>query len=240
LLDRLSSKAILPGSTDQAVCKMKSTLIKTLPLALALAGAISTFAADESASVQTKIATSATRTIDESKLSPASLKVARLLQSGMDEKVVVAYVKNSPAGAAPTAEELVYLHQLGVPSPVLTALLTETQKAATTEVVAAATPVAAPPERVEVTSNYTPIPGAPQPVQAQVVGSAVISSPAPPPIVVQQQPTVVYAQPAPVIVETPPVIYDIRPTITFGFGFGHYGYGHYGHYRHGGYYGRHH
>ena len=116
---------------------MKSTLIKTLPLALALAGAVSTFAADASASVETKKTTSTTKTIDETKLSPASLKVARMLQSGMDEKVVVAYVKNNPAPAAPTAEELVYLHQLGVPTPVLTALLTETTKATTIEVAAA-------------------------------------------------------------------------------------------------------
>ncbi|HUS37459.1 MAG TPA: hypothetical protein VM680_19080 [Verrucomicrobiae bacterium] len=92
---------------------MKTTLIKTLPLALALAGAISTFAADELTAVETKKTTLAAK-IDETKLSPASLKAAHLLQSGMDEKVVVAYVKNNPSAAAPSAEELVYLHQLGV------------------------------------------------------------------------------------------------------------------------------
>jgi hypothetical protein len=218
---------------------MKTTLIKIVPLALALAAGISTFGADESTPVGTKKTTLAAK-IDETKLSPASLKAARLLQSGMDEKVVVAYVKNNPAAAAPSAEELVYLHQLGVPSPVLTALLTETRQVATTEIAAAAVPVAAPTEKVEVTSNYTPIPGAPQPAQPQVNGSTVISSPAPP-VVVQQQPTVVYTQPAPVVVAPPPVVYETRPTITFGFGFGHYGhYGHYRHYHHGGHYGRHH
>jgi hypothetical protein len=228
---------------------MKSTLIKSLPLALALARAVSTFAADTSVSVETTKTTLAAKKIDESKLSPASLKVARMLQSGMDEKVVVAYVKNNPAPAAPTAEELVYLHQLGVPTPVLTALLTETTKATTIEVAAAPAaptappvPVAAPADKVEVTSNYTPLPGAPQPqpTQTQVNGSAVISNPvpvqAPAPVVVQQQPTVVYTQPAPVVVEAPPaVIYEPRPVITFGFGFGHYGYGRYhhgGHWRH--------
>lgn len=216
---------------------MKTTLIKTLPLALALAGAISTFAADELTAVETKKTTLAAK-IDETKLSPASLKAAHLLQSGMDEKVVVAYVKNNPSAAAPSAEELVYLHQLGVPSPVLTALLTETRQAAITERAAAPFPVAAPTEKVEVTSNYTPIPGAPQPTPAQVIGSAVISSPPPPPVVVQQQPTVIYTQPAPVVVAPPPVVYDTRPTITFGFGFGHYG--HFGHHHHGGHYGRRH
>jgi len=215
---------------------MKSTLIKNLPLALALAGAVSTFAADQSSPVEIKKTTSTTMTIDESKLSPASLKVARLLQSGMDEKVVVAYVKNNPAPAAPTAEELVYLHQIGVPSGVLSALLTETRKAPVTEVVAASVPVAAPAEKVEVTSNYNPLPGALQPTQPQVNGSAVISSPAPV-VVQQQQPTVVYTQPAPVVVAPPPVVYETSPVITFGFGFGHYG--HYGHYHHG-HYGWHH
>lgn len=221
---------------------MKSTLIKTLALALALAGTLSTFAADETITAQTRKATVAMKSIDESKLSPASLKAVRLLQSGMDEKVVVAYVKNNPAAAAPTAEELVYLHELGVPSPVLTVLLTETRKSAPIENVAAASvPVAAPAEKVEVTSNYTPLPGAPQPAQAQVNGSAVISNPVqtPNPVIVQQQPTVVYTQPAPVIVAPPPVVYEPRPTITFGFGFGHYG--HFGHHHHHrGHFGRHH
>jgi hypothetical protein len=215
---------------------MKKTLIKALPVALALAGALSTFAADQPSPVEIKKAT-ATGAIDESKLSPASLKVARLLQSGMDEKVVVAYVKNNPAPAAPTAEELVYLHQLGVPSGVLSAMLTETRKAPTMETVVASVPVAGPTEKVEVTSNYTPLPGAPQPAQPQVNGSAIISSPAPV-VVQQQQPTVVYTQPAPVVVAPPPVVYDTRPVITFGFGFGHYG--HYGHHHHGGRHGWHH
>ena len=106
---------------------MKSTLFETLPLALALAGAVSSFAADESVAFETKKGTIATKTIDESKLTQGSLKVARLLQSGMDEKVVVAYVKNNPPSKAPSAEELIYLHELGISTPVLTAMLTETK-----------------------------------------------------------------------------------------------------------------
>src|SRR3954462_14738740 len=208
---------------------MKSTLIKTLPLALVFAGAVSTCAADQPSPVQIKKTTSTIMTIDESKLSPASLKAARLLQSGMDEKVIVAYVKNNPAPGAPTAEELVYLHQIGVPSAVLSALLTETRKAPAPEALVASVPVAAPAAKVEVTSNYTPLPGAPQPVQTQANGSAVISSPAPV-VVQQQQPTVIYTQPTPVVVAPPPVVYDTRPVITFGFGFGHYGHYHHGHY----------
>jgi hypothetical protein len=105
------------------------------------------------------------------------------------------------------------------------------------ETVVASVPVAGPTEKVEVTSNYTPLPGAPQPAQPQVNGSAIISSPAPV-VVQQQQPTVVYTQPAPVVVAPPPVVYDTRPVITFGFGFGHYG--HYGHHHHGGRHGWHH
>ena len=223
---------------------MKKTLIKILSLAITLAGAASNFAADEA----TKTAgATATRQVDESKLSPASVKVVRLLQAGMDDKVIVAYVKNNPTPKAVTAEELVYLHELGVTSPVLTAMLTPAKKAETAQ---ASAPVRTAPETVEVTSNYTPIPGALQP--AQLNGSAVISTPvsAPAPVIVQQpaQPTVVYTQPAPVIVESaPPIYYDNRPTFSFGFGLGHFGHhGHGGHHsifrhgHHGGHFGGHH
>jgi hypothetical protein len=210
---------------------MNSTLIKQLTLAIALGSAVCTFGAEASASVETKAAGASVKKVDESKLSPASLKVAKLLQAGMDEKVIVAYVKNNPAPKAPTAEELIYLNELGVTAPVLTALLTETKKAPAAEPVTVVS-VAAPSEKVEVSSNYTPIPGAPQP-QAQVSGSTVVSNPvlAPAPVIVQQPaPQVVY-QPAPVIVHSPPpVYYDPAPRITFGFGFGHFG--HFGHHHH--------
>jgi hypothetical protein len=207
---------------------MKSTLIRNLSLAIALGGIVCSFGADVSASVETKAGVASAKVVDESKLSPASQKVAKLLQAGMDEKVIVAYVKNNPAAKAPTAEELIYLNELGVTAPVLTALLTETKKApAPAREVAAVIP-AAPAEKVEVSSNYTPIPGAPP---RQVDGSTVVSTPvaAPAPVIVQQPaPQVVYAQPAPVIVHAPPpVYYDPAPRITFGFGFGHFG--HFGH-----------
>ena len=199
-------------------------------MAFALGGVVGSFGADEVSRGETKAAVVSAKKIDESRLSAGSLKVARLLQAGMDEKVIVAYVKNNPASKAPTAEELVYLHELGVTSPVLTALLTETKKATVTAPVAevaVAVPMAAASEKVEVTSNYTPIPGAPP---RQVEGSAVVSTPvaAPAPVIVQQPaPQVVY-QPAPVIVHAPPpVYYDPAPRITFGFGFGHFG--HFGH-----------
>ena len=192
-------------------------------MAFALGGVVCSFGAEEVSRGETKAAVVSAKKVDESRLSTASLKVAQLFQAGMDEKVIVAYVKNNPGAKAPSAEELVYLHELGVPSAALTALLTETKKAS----VAAAVPVAAPSEKVEVTSNYTPIPGAP-PRQAD--GSTVVSTPvaAPAPVIVQQPaPQVVY-QPAPVIVHTPPpVYYDPGPRITFGFGFGHFG--HFGH-----------
>ena len=227
---------------------MKKTLTKMLSLAIALAGIASNFASDESAPGAAKTATAVAKQVDESKLSPASVKVVRLLQAGMDEKVIVAYVKNNPTTKALRAEELMYLHELGVSSSVLTAMLTPAKK---TETAQAAVPVTIAPEKVEATSNYTPIPGAPQ--SAQMNGSAVISTPvaAPAPVIVQQpaQPTIVYTQPAPVIVESaPPVYYDNRPTFSFGFGLGHFGHhghgGHHsifrhGHHGHGGHFGGH-
>lgn len=223
----------------QAHKTMKNLFRNLLPLAIALAGASSNFAADDL--TQDSVYGAAKRSgpselkqADESRLSSASAKVVRLLQAGIDEKVIVAFAKNNPAPKALSADELIYLHELGVSSSVLTAMLTPSKK---TETAQTSVP-AATDEKVEVTSNYIPIPGAPQP--PQVNGSAVISSPAPAPVVITQpaQPTFVYTQPAPVIIETPPpVYYEPRPTFSFGFGLGHFGhFGHGGHhsiFRHG-------
>lgn len=108
---------------------MKKTLTKILALAIALAGAASNFAADESTPGAAKaVASSTVRDVDETRLSPGSVKVVRLLQSGMDEKVIVAYVKSNPPPKSPSAEELVYLHELGVSAPVLTAMVTPAKK----------------------------------------------------------------------------------------------------------------
>jgi hypothetical protein len=217
---------------------MKMTLFKGLPVAMLLLAGGASFAADEAAAAP-KASEAAVKTVDETKLSPVSAKVVRLVQAGIDEKVIVAYVKNNAPKTPPSAEELLYLHELKVPAPVLASLVATEKKQSATEV--ATVPVAS--EKVEVSSNYLPIPGAPPP-QSQVNGSAVISTPvaAPAPVVVQQPapPTVVYTQPAPVIVQPPPVYYDSSPRITFGFGFGHFG--HFGHHHHGGHWGhrRHH
>ena len=221
---RLTEKAHRRGCGDLLAGRkkiMKKIFTKILPLAIGLAGAASNFAAD---------AASTAREVDESKLSPASVKVVRLLQAGLDEKVIVAYAKNNPTPKkAVSAEELVYLHELGVSSPVLMAMLTPAKKALTA---LAPVPVMIAPEKAEVTSNYAPLQGARQP--AEVNGSAVISTPvsAPAPVIVQQL-ALIYTQPAPVIVETPaPVYYESRPTFSFGFGLGHFG--HHGGGHHGG------
>lgn len=227
---RLTEKVERRGCGDTGLIRqmtMKKILIQSLLVALSLVASKSSLAAD--VIVAAPKATEVTvNVVDERKLSPLSAKVIRLVQAGVDEKVVLAYVQNNAPKTSPSAEELLYLHELNVPSAVLASLLAPSKK----EEMTAAIPVAT--EKVEVTSNYASVPGVQQ-SPPQVNGSTVISTP----VVVTQPapPTVVYTQPAPVYVEAPPVYYETRPTISFGFGFGHFGHGYHhgyrGHYGHG-------
>ncbi len=49
--------------------------------------------------------------------------VVKLAQSGVDESVVLAYVRNSPVPFNPSADEIIKLHNAGISSQVLTAML---------------------------------------------------------------------------------------------------------------------
>src|SRR5262245_22110656 len=59
-----------------------------------------------------------------SKVSPDLAKVIKLFESGVGEDVVLAYVRSSPV-PKPTADEIVYMHQAGIPSSVIVALLSK-------------------------------------------------------------------------------------------------------------------
>src|SRR5437868_3284888 len=50
-------------------------------------------------------------------------EVVKLSRSGVDETVVLAYIKNSSGPFQPGADEIVQLHSLGISSPVITAML---------------------------------------------------------------------------------------------------------------------
>jgi hypothetical protein len=204
--------------------------MKNAGLALALAGmglllSGSAFAADsQTAPVRVNAPINTTR------LSWDLVGLAKLVQSGVDNKVVLSYIQSTPPKKNPTADELVYLHELGLSSEAMVALLNAAPANA---------PVSPEPQPIVVSSNATlQSAGTQAPAQsAPVSGSTVISTPAP-------APTVVYTQPAPVYVQQPVVTYvePVRPRVTFGFSFGHFfGHGHHGHWggHHGGHWGHH-
>ena len=56
------------------------------------------------------------------RVSPGIAQLAKLRDTGLTEEVMVAYVQNSSV-PKPNAEELIYLHERGIPPVVMTALL---------------------------------------------------------------------------------------------------------------------
>src|SRR4051794_1037853 len=50
-------------------------------------------------------------------------EVVKLFQSGVDQTVILTYIKTSPAVFQPNADEIIRLHNLGIPSPMITAML---------------------------------------------------------------------------------------------------------------------
>jgi len=209
--------------------------MKNAGLTFALASATlfmsaSVLGADSQAALEVR--SRANAAINTSRLSWDLVGLAKLVQSGVDNKVVLGYIQNTPPKKNPTADELVYLHELGLSSEAMVALL---------NAVPATAPVAPEPQPAPATSNVT-VQNTPAATQAAapaptVTGNTVISTPAP-------APTVVYTQPAPVYVQQPVVTYvePVRPRVTFGFSFGHFfGHGHHGHWGgHHGHWGGHH
>lgn len=57
------------------------------------------------------------------KLSPALSEIIKLAQAGVSEEVILAYVTNSARLFSLSADQIVYLNDLGVSTPVITALL---------------------------------------------------------------------------------------------------------------------
>jgi len=146
------------------------------------------------------------------KISEATDKVLKLVESNLDEQVVLTFVQQTPTKFDLDADEIVYLSDVGVPSTVIAAMLKhdgdDPAKAenltdvASTEHVQPALPAGAnlPPsiaqlpgvpqeQPIEVTTNYIP--------------NQVVQQQPPQTVVVEQQPTVVYAQP-----ETVSYFYD--------------------------------
>jgi hypothetical protein len=61
------------------------------------------------------------------RLTPSLAEIVRLSHSGVDEAVILTFITNSPTLFLLGAEEIVYLNDLGVTSPVITAMLQRDQ-----------------------------------------------------------------------------------------------------------------
>lgn len=153
----------------------------------------------------------AQETKGEAKVAPGLEKVVKLVESGVGEEVVLAYVRNSPV-PKPNADEIIHLHQSGVPSVVITALLS---KNGTANASAASEPVTS--GRILTKPVYE------QPASAPASVVYVERAPS----YVQPQPTVVYVPSS-----TPQYYpysyypgYHSSPGISLGFDFGHHGFG---------------
>jgi hypothetical protein len=60
-------------------------------------------------------------------LSPLAAEVAKLASSGVDEEVMMGYVTNSAGIFNLSAEDIIYLNDIGVPGPVVSAMLSHDQ-----------------------------------------------------------------------------------------------------------------
>jgi hypothetical protein len=106
-------------------------------------------------------------------LSPGVAEVVKLVQSGLDEAVIVAFVQNSTNVFNPSSDELIYLNDMGISGKVMSAMLDRSKQAK----LATATNV--PPAKV-VAEN---VPAAPLPVTPAPEAPAppVVVAPAPAP-----------------------------------------------------------
>jgi len=129
-------------------------------------------------------------------------EVARLHLSGLDESVVKAFVERATNSVSPTADELIYLKDIGVSPRVITAFIQQTAKMreqAVAAVAAAAvvrsnsapvTPVDTRPNVTVVAANVPPPPAAVAPVPAPVPAATapVAAAPTPAPVPAQSAP----------------------------------------------------
>ena len=127
-------------------------------------------------------------------------ELARLHQSGLDESVVKAFVEKSTNPVSPSADELIYLKDIGVSPRVITALIQQTARMREQATALRANPPVATPAPPQ--SNVTIIaananPPAAQPAAPVAPPPAVAPAPAPAPAVAVAPAAAPVAQPAP-------------------------------------------
>lgn len=106
------------------------------------------------------------------RLSPSAREVIKMADSGMDSALLQSYVENSSSVYSLSSDDVIFLHERGIPSSVITAMLQRSAKVR--DQAAANTPPPAPP---------APAPVYQQPAQ-QPAPTYVVQQPAPAPIIV--------------------------------------------------------
>lgn len=162
------------------------------------------------------------------KMSPGLAKVVQMIDSGVSDDVVMVYVQSATI-PRPNADEVIQLHEAGVPDRVTLALLSKKQTSTERQIAAS--------EQAPPSPAYAPAPAtAPQTAPQTSVYIQRY------PVYVQSEPTVVYSSPA--YYEYYPYYrysYGYWPAVSlgFGFGFGHPFFGHHGFSHGGGHWGGH-
>jgi hypothetical protein len=118
--------------------------------------------------------------------SPGLEEVIQLCQANVDESVILAYIERSPIAYNPSAEEIVYLNDIGISPIVVAALLKHgrdltdqtAENAAKTETIAM--PVPADANAPYTTTSNTVVTGAPNTLNNPAPETMVAQNPAPP------------------------------------------------------------
>ena len=139
----------------------------------------------------------------------ATLEIARLQQAGLDESVMKAFVERSTNQVNPTADEIIYLKDLGVPQRVVTAMIQQAARVReqTTPPVPVVAPVAPPAPVAQ------PLPPAPAPV-VNAAAAPAPAAPAPAAPVAPPAPAVQPAVAAAVVPPPPPAAVVTPPPAT--------------------------
>jgi len=155
------------------------------------------------ASVAPVPASSDTGAAQPIELSPGVSEVVKLAQAQVGDEVILNYIENSPTAFHPTADELIYLADIGVSTDVINALI---RKAPAPEQTGAAYQ-AAQAQRETAVSPAPAGTAAPK----VVVETPNVGQAAPAPVVVEQQ-TVAVQQP---VVQTQTVVYEVAEPVTY-------------------------
>ena len=141
-------------------------------------------------------------------ISPQTQEIAKLAQAGVAESVLLSYVATLPANYRPTADEIVYLTDLGISEPVMTALMKRGVADASSVPAVAAAPAPAGIVGLSATNPPQPAavaPGNEGPVQQQYV----VAQPVP-----QSAQPVPTAAPVPQVAAPPAQAYVVQPPPT--------------------------